>query len=221
MSLSAVRKSDTYNHLFIKRLKAELTEIMWSIVVNHWQHHSNLTISELQQCYNSHDPIKNDDHFLKTSFLSRIQQQPIAEAITISKIDVDELIQTIKNTMFENICFFDTYNQLTTTDIMWRRSLMKSILKDKIAIFLLPPYDTSYNVSASSNRQKAVTNVKEDVVPTEKTKKGEKEVEKDKTKNTKKDIVKGIASEIALENEKKKRFNSEEYADLRDFLNIP
>lgn len=210
MSSLVPRKAEMVSESFIKRLGAELTEIIWLIIVSHWKVHVKLAIVELQQCYNG------EQHFLEASLLNRIKGKPIKDAIELARVDINELLQQIQSLMYENICFLHSDETITSTDAMLRRGMLRFMLKDKIKTFLLPPYrdQTINRIKNISKEEPKRSGEKEG-----KAKENEKE-KIDRPKNTKKDILKSIEAEVALEEDQKKRFNSDDYADLRDILNI-
>lgn len=207
-----------------KRLKTDLTEIFWSIIVSHWQQHVHLTIADLQLCYEK--KVDDREHFLNISYMARIENTPVVEAVRLAKVNMDALIQQIANLMYTNICLLHAEN-LSAVDMMLRRSMLKMMLKDKIAYILLPPYDFKAFTSATNKVKTAATSspANQTAAPTavqiaEKPKKNHEDKEKERAKGSRKDIVKSIEAEVALEEDQKKRFNSDEYAELRDMLNI-
>lgn len=200
---------------FQKRLRTELIDVFWCIIVSHWQGNLHLNMEDLQGTYKySNDQNEDKDHFLLDSFLNRIQNTPLAEAIQVAKLDHESLTRQIRTFMYENISLLHA-TDINASDLMLRRSILRIMLKDKIKAFLLPAYEFT-NVRPKPS-QPAVKNNSENKGKARTTTTTE---EKDKSKGSKKEIIKSIQAEVALEDDQKKRFDSDYYADLRNILNI-
>ena len=204
-----------------QKVQSDVTELVWAIVVGHWQAHLNLDVDALQQCYTN-----EGCYFLLDSFTARTEKTAIPDAMKVLRIDPKMAMHQIQLFMFENICLLHA-THLSTTDIMLRRGLLKLMLRDKVEAIFLPTYEqllVSNNNNNNNNNTKTTkqaTTSSAATVPAAPKRATTHGDEKDKGKNSKKEILRSIEAEVALGDEQKKRFSTEEYAELSNLLNIP
>ena len=204
--------------LLRERVVSDLTGIFWTIIVAHWQAHIDLSVADLQSCYKVSDG--TDDHFLLASFWARMSKTQAAEGLKVLQVDPRSLQKEVARLIYENIAFLHAAG-VSDTDMVVRRGMLKVLLRDQIATCLLPNYAQLLAVNKTPNVTHKQGNKKQEekrITPASVTEK-----DKEKTtgaKHSRKDILKTIEAEVAIGDEQRQRFNSKDYAELNDLLEI-